>query len=39
MSCCTNQNIKRLNEDYYVYLNCLFSIPIIDKNQMIVVII
>ena len=33
MSCCTNQNIKELNEDYYVCLNCLFSIPIIDKKS------
>ena len=25
-----NQDIKKLNEDYYVCLNCLFSAPIID---------
>ena len=33
ITCCDNQNIKKLNEDYYVCLNCLFSIPIIDKKS------
>ena len=33
MTCCGNQDIKKLNEDYYVCLNCLFSIPIIDKKS------
>ena len=33
MGCCDNQDIKKLNEDYYVCLNCLFSIPIIDKKS------
>ena len=33
MGCCDNQNIKKLNEDYYVCLNCLFTSPIIDKKS------
>ena len=33
MGCCTNQDIKKLNDDSYVCLNCLFSIPIIDKKS------
>ena len=32
MVCCDNQNIEKLNEDYYVCLSCLFSMPIIDKK-------
>ena len=32
MTCCVKPDIKELNEDYYVCLNCLFSIPIIDKK-------
>ena len=39
MTCCDNQDIIKLNEDYYVCLNCLFSIPLIDKKQMIAVMI
>ena len=31
MTCCSNPDIKKLNEDYYVCLNCLFSAPIINK--------
>ena len=31
MACCLSPDIKKLNEDYYVCLNCLFSTPIIDK--------
>ena len=33
MTCCIKSDIKKLNEDYYVCLNCLFSIPIIDKKS------
>ena len=33
MTCCDNPNIKKLNEDYYVCLNCLFFAPIIDKKS------
>ena len=32
MTCCSNPDIKKLNEDYYVCLNCLFSAPIINKK-------
>ena len=32
MTCCARPNIKKLNEDYDVCINCLFSIPIIDKK-------
>ena len=32
MVCCDNQNIKKLDKDNYVCLNCLFMIPIIDKK-------
>ena len=30
-SCCTSPNIKKLNEKFYVCINCLFYAPIIDK--------
>ena len=33
MTCCDNSDIKKLNKDYYVCLNCLFSTPIIDKKS------
>ena len=33
MTCCDNPNIKKLNEDYYVCLNCISSTPIIDKKS------
>ena len=33
MTCCSNPDIKKLNEDYYVCLNCLFSAPIINKKS------
>ena len=33
MTCCDNQDIEKLNEDYFVCLICLFSIPIIDKKS------
>ena len=33
MTCCARPNIKKLNEDYDVCINCLFSIPIIDKKS------
>ena len=33
MTCCSNSDIKKLNEDYYVCLNCLFSAPIINKKS------
>ena len=33
MTCCDNPNIKKLNEEYYVCLNCLFTTPIIDKKS------
>ena len=33
MTCCVNPDIKNLNEDYYVCLNCLFTSPIIDKKS------
>ena len=33
MSCCVKPDIKKLNEEYYVCLNCLFSTPIIDKKS------
>ena len=33
MTCCDNPNIKKLNEEYYVCLNCLFTSPIIDKKS------
>ena len=33
MLCCSNPNIKKLNEDYYVCLNCLFASPITDKKS------
>ena len=33
MSCCVKPDIKKLNKEYYVCLNCLFSSPIIDKKS------
>ena len=33
MTCCARPDIKKLNEDYYACINCLFSIPIIDKKS------
>ena len=33
MTCCVKPDIKKLNEDYYVCLNCLVSTPIIDKKS------
>ena len=33
MTCCDNPNIKKLNEEYHVCLNCLFSALIIDKKS------
>ena len=33
MTCCVNPDIKKLNEDYYVCLNCLFTSPITDKKS------
>ena len=33
MTCCVNPNITKLNEDYYVCLNCLFASPITDKKS------
>ena len=33
MTCCVNPNIIKLNEEYHVCLNCLFSAPIIDKKS------
>ena len=33
MTCCVKPNITKLNEDYYVCLNCLFSSPITDKKS------
>ena len=33
MTCCARPNIKKLNEDYDVCINCLFLIPIIDKKS------
>ena len=33
MTCCVNPNIIKLNEEYHVCLNCLFSTPIIDKKS------
>ena len=33
MTCCARPNIKKLEEEYYVCINCLFSIPIIDKKS------
>ena len=33
MTCCDNPNIKKLNEDHYVCLNCISSTPIIDKKS------
>ena len=33
MTCCFNPDIKKLNEDYYVCLNCLFSASIIEKKS------
>ena len=33
MSCCGNPDIKNINEEYHVCLNCLFFAPIIDKKS------
>ena len=33
MTCCVNPNITKLNEDYYVCLNCLFTSSITDKKS------
>ena len=33
MTCCVKPDIKKLNEEYYVCINCLFSTPIIDKKS------
>ena len=33
MTCCVNPNITKLNKDYYVCLNCLFTSPITDKKS------
>ena len=33
MTCCVKPDIKKLNEEYYVCINCLFSAPIIDKKS------
>ena len=33
MLCCINPDIKNLNDNYYVCLNCLFSSPITDKKS------
>ena len=33
MTCCVNPDIKKLNEDYYVCLNCLFTFSITDKKS------
>ena len=33
MTCCDKPDIKKLNEEYYVCINCLFSTPIIDKKS------
>ena len=33
MSCCVKPDIKKLNEDYYACINCLFSTPIIDNKS------
>ena len=33
MVCCDNQDIKKLDKDNYVCLNCLFMMPIIDKKS------
>ena len=33
MVCCVNPNITKLNEEYHVCLNCLFSAPITDKKS------
>ena len=38
MSCCDNPDFTKVNEEY-ICLNCLFTEPIIKKNQMIIVII
>ena len=33
MTCCVNPDIKKLSEDYYVCINCLFSTPNINKKS------
>ena len=33
MTCCVNPDITKLNEEYHVCLNCLFTSPIIDKKS------
>ena len=33
MTCCVNPNIKNLNKEYHVCLNCLFFTPITDKKS------
>ena len=33
MTCCVKPDIKKLNKDYYVCINCLVSTPIIDKKS------
>ena len=33
MTCCVKPNITKLNEDYYVCINCLFFAQITDKKS------
>ena len=33
MTCCVKPDIKKLNEEYNVCINCLFSAPFIDKKS------